>query len=183
MKDSTKSRWWASRGGPLVLWNGAWKRLSLWIIQRPMKNSRNERQSKLHRAYKEIRIIVHIGWAEGRKEDTRDMKFWSQVYVGSGIGSYPDPAGTGRPVASECVKTWLTKGSIARLIPIFIFPLIKINFLPNAILVDDLRWPSKHWKRKRKKERRRRKTCIFILIYANTKRVSLCIRSTETRIL
>lgn len=36
--------------------------------------------------------------AEGRKEDTRDMKFWSQVYVGSGIGSYPDP------VAARCER-------------------------------------------------------------------------------
>ena len=112
--------------------------------------------------------------AEGRKEDTRDMKFWSQVYVGSGIGSYPDPAGW--PVASECVKTWFANGSIAR------FPInpdLRLSLDKNIFPSDSrrsCRW-SKHWKEKRKKERRRRrKICIFILIHANTKRVSLYIR-------
>lgn len=98
MKDSTKSRWWAS----LVLWNGAWKRLSLWIIQSgPWKiramNGSPSCTGRIRRFALSC-ILDERRRAEGRKEDTRDMKFWSQVYVGSGIGSYPDP------VAARCER-------------------------------------------------------------------------------
>lgn len=84
-----------------------------------------------------------------------------------------------RPVANECVKTWFANGSIARfpIKPDFRLSLDKICFRMRFHLVDDLRWPSKH--REQKKERRRRKMCIFILIYANTKRVSLLYGSRE----
>lgn len=171
MKDSTKSRWWAS----LVLWNGAWKRLSLWIIQRPMKNSRNERQSKLHRAHKEIRIIVHIGWAEASGRSERGYSRY-EILITSvrGVRNRKLSRSRGGPLRTNAWKLGLPTGQLpdSRLTPIFVFPSIKICFDMNAI--PSCRWSSMAIETSReKKERRRRKMCIFILIYANTKRVSL----------
>lgn len=176
MKDSTKSRWWAS----LVLWNGAWKRLSLWIIQRPMKNSRNERQSKLHRAHKEIRIIVHIGWAEASGRSERGYSRY-EILITSvrGVRNRKLSRSRGGPLRTNAWKLGLPTGQLpdSRLSPIFVFPSIKYVSECDSILSMILDG-HRNIERK-KKERRRRKMCIFILIYANTKRVSLLYGSRE----
>lgn len=133
MKDSTKSRWWAS----LVLWNGAWKRLSLWIIQRPMKNSRNERQSKLHRAHKEIRIIVHIGWAEASGRSERGYSRY-EILITSvrGVRNRKLSRSRGGPLRTNAWKLGLPTGQLpdSRLSPIFVFPSIKYVSECDSIL-------------------------------------------------
>lgn len=159
MKDSTKSRWWAS----LVLWNGAWKRLSLWIIQRPMKNSRNERQSKLHRAHKEIRIIVHIGWAEASGRSERGYSRY-EILITSvrGVRNRKLSRSRGGPLRTNAWKLGLPTGQLpdSRLSPIFVFPSIKICFDMNAIR--SCRWSSMAIETSRAKKRKKKKKNVYL---------------------